>query len=145
MGFFAVIFLANGALVYLAMASWNGVETGSAYKDGAHFPKEIAAAEAQAERGWHVAADLARSGDGATIDVSLRDRDGRPLPGLTVTARLERPSHDRADTSLVLSETEAGRYVGRFAALESGKWHLRLDAGRGEERLYRSLNRLSLE
>lgn len=143
--FFGVIFAANAAMIWLAMASWNGVETQSAYRDGASYPRELAAAEAQASRHWQVAAEMARSGEGVEIAVTLRDGDARPLSGLVVSARLERPSHDREDVTLVLNEGEVGAYRGRVARLAAGNWHLMLDAGRGGERLFRSVNRISLE
>ncbi len=143
--FFGVIFAANGALVWFAYASWNGVETQSSYKDGSYFPREQRNAQAQAQRDWHVEAEVVRSGGGADIDVTLRDRAGHPLSGLTVTARMERPSHDREDESIVLSEGEVGKYRGRFDRLERGNWHLMLDADRGDDRLFRSLNRFDLE
>lgn len=144
-GFFAVVFAANAAMIWLAVASWNGVETQSAYRDGAHYPRERAAAEAQASRHWRVEADLARSGEGVEIAVTLRDGDARPLPGLAVSARLERPSHDREDLVVLLTERELGAYRGRVARLAGGNWHLVLDAGRGGERLFRSVNRISVE
>lgn len=144
-GFFGVIFAANAALIWLAVTSWNGVETESAYKDGSSYPREIAAAEAQASRDWHVAADVARSGDGVAIEVDLKDARVRPLSGLEVTARLERPSHDREDVSLTLSEGEVGTYRGRVPHLSSGNWHLVLDAAGNGERLFRSVNKIILE
>lgn len=143
--FFGVVTAANAAMIWLALSSWTGVETQSAYKDGAHYPREIAAAEAQVERHWNVSADLVRLGDGADITVAMRDAAKTPLPGLALKARLERPTQDKEDVDVVLSEGEVGRYSGRFPDVAPGKWTLVLEAERGGERVFRSVNRISVE
>jgi nitrogen fixation protein FixH len=143
-GFFGVIFAANGVLVWLAVSTNSGVVVASSYKAGNGYQSEIAAAHVQAALGWRVEADIARSGPGAAMDVTVRDAAGAPLSGLGVTARLASPIREAADVAIVLEEGEVGRYRGLADTVAPGNWTLLIDAERDGARLYHSENRVLL-
>ena len=137
LGFFGVVFLANGLLVRAALSSFGGVETESSYKAGLLFAQEADAAARQAARHWQVAAHIA---DGI-FEVSTRDAAGQPLPGLQLAAVLHHPTDRRLD--LVIEADPAG--TGRWTAhpvVPAGQWELMIDLSRDGERLFRSQNRV---
>ena len=72
----------NFYMVRVAISSFSGVETESAYKAGLSFKNDIAAAHAQDARHWSVEASLQR-GDDAGIIVTARDAQGAGSVGLT--------------------------------------------------------------
>ncbi len=144
--FFGVIFVANGALVKFAIETLPGTEVDSAYRASLAFNAEIAAAHAQAQRGWHVVAHVERNGEGgARLRIDARDAAGAPLGGVGFTARLERPTDVRGDRSFVLTEREAGIYSGQAADVWPGQWELIVEAARGNERVFLSRNRVVLQ
>ena len=51
--FFGVMLIANGIFVYFAVATFSGGDTSNAYRKGLDYNETLAAAERQAERGWH--------------------------------------------------------------------------------------------
>jgi len=144
-GFFAVIFAANIALVWLALDSWTGLEVESSYKAGQHYEEEIVAAREQETRKWAVTAHAERSADGrAAISTTAADKDGEPLAGLEFTAHLSRPTARQLDRTVTLVETAPGRYEAVAADVRPGQWDLILIAGRDGKRLFRSRNRMVL-
>ena len=146
LGFFGLIFLANGIFIYYAMSSWTGLEVESSYKAGQAYQGEIDAAARQAERGWKVDAQLTRDATGhASMRVVANDKAGAPVSGLIFTARLERPTHRAEDRTLTLAERESGLYVGVLDDLEAGQWDMRLEGKGAEGVVFRSRNRLFLK
>ena len=108
---FIVVLIANGILIHSAFSSFSGLTSEHASDEGAHYNLALAAAQAQAERGWQVA--LAYTGAGGLkgqVAVTLRDRDGRPLNGAEVRASLLRPTSAGADETVRLTERGDGRY-----------------------------------
>ncbi len=145
LGFFGIVIAANGALVAFAIGTMPGLETEKPYQAGIGYNAEIAVARAQAGRGWMVVSRVVRDPSGhAAVTVDARDANSAPLPGLGVTVRLIRPTDQRADRLATLNERETGRYVGEAADVAEGLWDVEIEAGRGEERLYRSKNRITL-
>ncbi|WP_417692566.1 FixH family protein [Roseibium sp.] len=145
-GFFAVIFSANGVFVYLALHSFPGVVVESSYKAGQAYNQELADARAQAERGWQVSASLTRvGGDAAMLRIEPKDYEGHVLAGLDFIAIMEHPAHKGDDVSLALSEVQSGVYQASATGVAGGNWELVLEARRGDQRLFRSENRLFLK
>lgn len=144
-GFFALIFAANAILIWLAVSTNTGVAVSSSYQAGGNYQSELDAAKAQAARNWSVSADIVRSGDGAAIDITVRDTNGAPIGGLDLTVSLASVASEADDRLATLSEGEVGRYRGTVDTLAPGKWLLIIDAMQGEDRVYRSENRVSLK
>ena len=53
LGFFAVVLLANGAMIWLAFATWTGLETEGAYQKGLAYNRTLAETEAQRRQALH--------------------------------------------------------------------------------------------
>lgn len=104
--FFAVIFIANGFLIYFAMGSQPGVIEKHHYEIGLDYDSRIAAKEAQEALGWAASVAL----DGPSFSVKMTDAAGRPLAGAQVTAEMVRAVQDGHDFETTLVETAPGQY-----------------------------------
>jgi nitrogen fixation protein FixH len=142
--FFVVIFAANAVFIYLAVSTFPGLEVASSYKAGQAYESDVAAARAQGERGWVVEAHAALAAEGATIDATFVDRDGRPLSGLAVTATFGHTVDTAHDQSVTLSETAPGTYSGKASGIVPGQWSLILSAAQDGERQFMSRNLVML-
>ncbi|MGE7468762.1 FixH family protein [Bosea sp. NPDC003192] len=142
--FFGVIVSVNATIMTMALRTMPGVETRSAYEKSQHFNEEIARQHERDARGWSAAATIIRQGEGATLAVTLADRNGGALAGFVTSARLRHPATSARDRELMLSESRPGRYETRFDRIEAGSWILELQAKRGEEVVFVSRSRVTL-
>lgn len=143
--FFGVIVSVNATIMTMALRTMPGVETRSAYETSQHFNEEIARQHERDARGWSATAALTRQGEGATLAVTLADRLGGALTGFTTSARLRHPATSARDHEIILNESGPGRYEGRLETIEAGAWILELQARRGEELVFVSRSRVTLE
>lgn len=142
--FFGVIVSVNATIMTMALRTMPGVETRSAYETSQHFNEEIARQHERDARGWSAAATLSRQSEGATLAVTLTDRNGGPLAGFATSARLRHPATSARDRELTLRENRPGRYEAGFDRIEPGSWILELQAKRGEEVVFVSRSRVIL-
>lgn len=140
--FFATVAAVNGTMIYLAVSSHTGVVTTSSYRAGNGYQQDIDAAHAQRVRDWRVDAVIDRSGDGAAVEVTVRDRNGAPVTGLTVDTLIRSPVNVASDLAATLVETETGRYRGRLDPIASGNWTVLIDAELSGARMFHSENRV---
>lgn len=125
---FLVVFAVNGTLVHFALSSFSGLTSEHASDEGAHYNLALAAAKAQAERGWQVKVTFtSASGLKGRIDVDLKDRTGQPLTGAEVTVSLLRPTKSGADSHVILADTGGGRYGADVVVPLPGVWDVRLE------------------
>lgn len=144
--FFAMIFVANGVLLYFALTSWSGLVVDSSYEAGRQFNAESATARAQAKLGWKVEANAERAADGATdIRLVARDANAVALRGLVFEGKLSRPVKRSEDRVFTLRETEAGVYTVSLNDVAAGQWDLVVEAKDGDNRVFRSRNRLTFK
>ncbi|WP_336490528.1 FixH family protein [Methylobacterium nigriterrae] len=123
--FFGTIASADAILVTSAVRTWSGLEERSPYQASQRYNVELQLARAQAARGWILESSAVRRGEASVVvNVALRDRDGTPLTGKTLQARLERPTDKRADIALALAETDTGAYAGQAHNVARGQWDL---------------------
>ncbi len=131
-----VVVAVNVGLVYFAVDSWTGLAVERPYERGLAYNKVLAAAARQEALGWHLNLSLRRP-DHASDDVVIieaRDRDGRPLNGLTIEAELTRPLEPTPPQIYALRPVGEGRYAGRIdGELRPGQWDVRLSAFRGDD------------
>ena len=99
----------NFYMVRVAISSFSGVETESAYKAGLSFKNDVAAAHAQDARHWSVEASLQR-GDDARHHRHGTRRPGAGPGGLTPEMRLAHPTDKRRDMPLEFVELTPGRF-----------------------------------
>lgn len=143
--FFGIIIGINVLMMKLAIATLPGTEVDSPYAASLAYGSEIAAAQAQAARGWAVNAHLARNADGsADLRVEAKDHSGKPLSDVVFTAHLERPADRRLDRMVDLTPIAIGVFGGVAAELAAGQWDLVLDGERDGARVFLSRNRVIL-
>lgn len=145
LAFFGLVFGVNGLMMKLAIETLPGTVVDSAYRASLGYNKEIVAAQAQTARAWRVAAHVERSGDSrASVRIEARDAADSPVSGLSVTARLARPTDKREDRAVSIAERGIGVYRGEADDVSSGQWDLVIEAERGGDRVYLSRNRVVL-
>jgi nitrogen fixation protein FixH len=143
--FFATIFLMNGAMIYSAISTYSGIVSNEPYRKGLHYNDRINADERQARLGWTDTVAVSRGGH---VVVTLAGRDGQPIGGARVNAQLGRPTTNRHDLKLDLSESAVGRYEAQADALDEGNWTIAVEARTtdgGAEPVYRARRRLWLK
>lgn len=121
--FFAIVIGVDATFTVLALRTFPGQVSVTPYEDGLLYNRRIAQLEAQARLGWRAAA-VAEPGQ---VRLEFRDSRGRPLSGLAIAGRLERPATEAGRIDLTFVETGPGRYVapsGRIA----GAWDLTAEA-----------------
>lgn len=128
-GCFVVVVGVNAALAYFATSTFTGLETQGAYQKGLAYNENLALAKAQEALGWSVETNVT-SGvigtDGAKVDiaVSYRDRDGKPVDGLSVKADLIRPTAKGMDRQEILKPLGNGVYGGSYTLPAKGVWDM---------------------
>ncbi|MBB4042218.1 nitrogen fixation protein FixH [Microvirga flocculans] len=142
LGFFGVVFAMNIYMVRVAVSSFSGVETESAYKAGLSFKNDIAAAQAQDARHWSVEASLQR-GEASGVIITARNAQGQALAGLTPEVRLAHPTDKRRDMLLEFVELTPGQFKS-LTPMPEGQWDLVIGLRRDTETVFRSKSRVSL-
>jgi nitrogen fixation protein FixH len=131
-GAFLVVIGVNATLAYFATTTFTGLSTTDAYEKGRLYNRALAAAKAQAELGWSVETKVQpRAGTavpGYVLAVSYRDHDGKPVEGLSVTARVLRPTIAGYDHEVTLTPQGGGIYGGTYDLPMNGVWDLDLTA-----------------
>jgi nitrogen fixation protein FixH len=142
--FFVVVASVNGYMIRAAISTFPGTEVKNSYVASQQFNGEIAAMRQQAARSWKVDVALRRQGQGAVLDLTIRDASGQPVRGLALNARLAHPVDARIDHAGAFLEKAAGVYAVDFADVHRGAWNLVIEARRDGERLYASRSRVEL-
>ena len=143
--FFGVVIGVNVTMAKLAISTLPGTDVDSPYSASLAYEGEIAAARAQEERHWEVDAHVERAADGAALlQLTARDKEGRPVTGLKFEGRFERPADKRADQAIELSEVGIGIYRGKLDAVAPGQWDLVLEGDKSGQRMFLSKNRVLL-
>jgi nitrogen fixation protein FixH len=127
--FFVVVVAVNLLLVRFSQTSWTGLVTEGAYKKGLAFNKTLEAQQAQEALGWEVLLDTSplRVGAAGHLRLSLRDRQGAPLPGAQIQGVLFRPVHQGVDQPFTMREEQPGLYNASLSVPMPGHWEVRLE------------------
>ncbi|HLO75511.1 MAG TPA: FixH family protein [Magnetospirillum sp.] len=132
-GCFVVVVGVNGALAYFATSTFTGLETDAAYQKGLAYNQNLALAKAQEALGWQVDTKVTpgpTDSTGAKVDVAVtyRDRDGKPVDGLTVEVDFIRPTAKGLDRRDTLKPLGNGVYGGPYTLPANGVWDMQLAA-----------------
>lgn len=138
-----VVVIVNGAMVAIGLSTWPGVTAQDHYRKGLDYNRHLDVLEEERRLGWKATARLERVGNNAEISVDVVDAQGAPLKTGTVTALLQRPTHEGMDRTMPLKVTGAGRWSALVEDLAAGQWDLDLDIRSGDGR-YRTRQRLYL-
>ncbi len=119
-GFFGVMLIANVIFIWLALDTFSGVTSKTAYQDGIAYNQRLEAAAAQQALGWE--GEVTQ--EPQTVVLSLSDAEGKPVRGLALDARFLRPTNDDQDQTRPMVEAEPGRYVAPLGLPAGGNWNL---------------------
>ena len=127
-----VVLLANGTMIWLAFATWTGLETDGAYQKGLAYNRTLEAAAAQAALGWRVELALEQQGERAcALELHARGPPRQPDRG---GARSRRPSSARPTRATTSGRPRPPRRrpIAPSVALPlAGQWDVRLRPTRG--------------
>jgi len=142
-GFFGIVAAVNAVMMVAAISTLSGLDSDSPYQAGLAFDEEIAAARAQQALHWQVDANVERDGGETLVEITARDADGTPLPGLTATASLAHPADRRLDRDLAITQDGPGHFRA-VSGTAVGQWDLVIELSRDGTRRFRSKNRIVL-
>ena len=140
--FFGIVIAVNAVMVRVAVSSFSGVETESAYKAGLSFKNDVAAAHAQDARHWSVNASL-EQGETNRVVITARDDKAGVIAGLKPDVRLAHPTDKRRDVPLEFIELTPGQFQS-LTPMPKGQWDLVIGLKRETETVFRSKSRISL-
>jgi nitrogen fixation protein FixH len=129
-GFFAAIMAVNAVMVWYALGTFPGTVSDNAYREGLEYNRTLEERAAQRALGWHVSVEVAGTGLKRRIEARFKNRDGAPLSGMKVAARLTRPVARGADRVLELRESAPGIYGAEAEFPRPGHWQLDVEAHR---------------
>ncbi len=135
-GLMLLVVAVNGTLIYFATDTFSGLDTDHAYQEGLDYNKTLAAAAASAALGWQAGITVTPTGPADRLSLQLTDRNGQPVEGLQVSAKLVRTVSTAFDQSLTLLPVAGapGLYQADVTLPARGNWELRLLArGSGPE------------
>jgi nitrogen fixation protein FixH len=124
--FFIVVASVDAVMIYQALSTFGGLETQDSYRKGLNYNQRIAEDAAQAQLGWSDAVTVDQAG-GALI-VTLKDRNGKPVDGMTISAAIGRPATNLYDRNITFDDKGEGRYEAAVPGLADGTWTVELAA-----------------
>ncbi len=137
-GFFGVVIAVDVSFAVMAYRTHPGEVSVTPYEDGLVYDRKIAQVRAQEALGWQAGAEAVAD----KVVVLMVDADQRPLTGLTVTGRLERPATEAGRIVLKFRETTPGRYEAAARGL-SGAWDLTAETHGGAPTAFELERRLT--
>jgi nitrogen fixation protein FixH len=139
LAFFAVVFAANGALVFFALESFPGLVQQKPYETGLAYNRVLEEARRQAARGWTSALrlDVDQNGSPGRVVVRMAGPDGKPVQGLAARVTLRRPLGETPDRRVTLRETAPGLYAAEESLPLAGRWTATVEAERGGQAVFR--------
>lgn len=126
--FFGIVIAVNLLMARLAIGTFGGTVVDNSYVASQRYNEWLAAGRVQAALGWSVTAERGPSGH---VLVQLFGRNGRAVPGATISVVASHPLGRAADRPMRFALT-GGRFVST-APLPAGRWQLRIEARRGAE------------
>jgi nitrogen fixation protein FixH len=120
--FFAVVISVDTAFLITAYRTHPGQVAPKPYEAGLIYNAELERQRTQAALGWRAGAQA----NPGQLEVVMMDSSGLPLPGLEVSALLQRPATEQGRTELALTETAPGTYMTPTDL--AGTWDVRIEA-----------------
>ncbi|TNE42095.1 MAG: hypothetical protein EP347_01405 [Alphaproteobacteria bacterium] len=122
-GFFVLVFAANGIMTFLAINTFSGVETEDAYRKGRDYNDTLGQARTQALLDWRAAMNTVPLGGGRlAVGVDVTGKDGSAEHGALVEVTLMRPTVQGMDVFRVLPEKSTGVFADEVTLPAPGNW-----------------------
>lgn len=122
-GFFLVVFTANGIMTYFALKTWTGLTTEDAYVKGLNYNQELNNASAQQQSGWEIDISGKPEFTEGRIEITII-RPEESLPPIGVTASFVRAVQEGYDQEVSLSHNGNGIYGAPVNLPLSGQWDI---------------------
>ena len=119
--FFAVIIAVNVLFMTMAFRSFSGEVASNPYEAGLAYNKTLAEERAQAALGWTTSLQQPSE---RTVEVTILDRDGHAVSGLTGQVQFERPATRSGSHSMAVKGDTGGVYRATVPD-PSGAWDVR--------------------
>lgn len=87
--------------------------------------------------GWHTELDIAEQADmlgDRTVRLSMKDAEGQPLVGATISVRAYHFARANQPVQAEMTEAAPGEYIVSMNMRKPGRWELTFDVTRGEDR-----------
>jgi len=123
-GFFAIVMTVDICMATMAVRTFSGEVADDPYEAGRLYNRTLAERRVQAALGWTAAIAMINDGD---LRVTVKDRQGAPVDGLTVAALLERPATEAGKQPLAFKRSGPGVYDAHASDL-TGAWDVRVRA-----------------
>ncbi len=122
-GFFAVVAVVNGIMIYHAVTTFSGVDRRDAYKRGQAYNEILAEARAQEALGWTAAIDHEPVADEVgRLRVVVADGREEPIADADVSALVKRPTNAHLDFETWLVPVGGGAYAAELDWPAPGIW-----------------------
>jgi nitrogen fixation protein FixH len=126
LGFFALILTANVTMATLAIRTFSGEDTKSAYVKGLAYNDTLTRREQALAAGYRITADAARTPEGLVlVEAAATIPAGAPQP-VVVTATLRHPTNANLDRKADLTADGAGRFTASLADVPVGNWDVKV-------------------
>jgi nitrogen fixation protein FixH len=135
--FFGVVIAVDVSMATMAYRTFSGEVAQDPYEAGLAYNRTLVQRRAQTALGW---AATIEDSPGA-VRLRMTDRDGRPVAGLTVAAKLERPATEAGSVNAAFVESAPGIYDARLPGL-SGAWDINAHAVDRTGRLFEAQRRV---
>lgn len=126
---FLIVLAVNGTMITLAVSTFTGMETTSAYKKGIDYNQRLAAAAEQERLGWQASLDATADKAGKVmLTFALADHKGAPITAAKVRARVDRPLQQGFEQIIAFDEIAEGGYAAAVDLPLKGQWDIDLTA-----------------
>lgn len=122
-GFFIVVFTANGIMTYFALKTWTGLETENPYVKGLNYNDEISNAAAQQTSGWEISISNIPEITEGRFEITI-NRPEESLPPSEVTVDFIRAVIEGYDQQITLSHNGDGIYGAPVKLPLEGQWDI---------------------
>ena len=121
--FFGIVTAVNTVMITQAYRTFPGQVSVTPYEDGLLYDKHITQQRTQERLGWRAAAAAAPG----IVVLEFANRENKPVTGLAVTAKLERPATESGRITPKFRETAPGRYEAPVGGI-TGAWDVSAEA-----------------
>lgn len=141
-GLFLFVLAVNATMIVIAVSTFTGLETESAYEKGLAYNNRLAAAAEQESWGWAVELDATPKGEQrVALVLEMVDQLGSPITSAEVSGTLLRPVQEGHDVALRLDDQGNGRYAAEITLPLAGQWDIQLTAV-ARDKTYRLAKRI---
>jgi nitrogen fixation protein FixH len=132
----------NVVMLFAAGGDPNGTVTEpDYYRKAVEWDRAMARQSASARLGWHASATIGdAAAAGREVQVTLSDSLGVAVAGADLRVTLIHNAEASRFIEGTLVETAAGTYASALPAAHAGRWEVRVEARRGEDRYFTTLH-----